>query len=171
MRLVPGIVFLSVAMAAASAQTPAFRQYPAAAGLQGRMQLPRIRDAAEHEFRTELRQAITKGYDVVEGGTEHERPGPNFSGHYVLVQWGCGTSCMNGALIDANTGAVLRLPRIPGAEQTGFAIPTIDMQSLLFRTDSRLLGVENVADSETWYFVLEGGRWRFLRKVPTRPPE
>jgi hypothetical protein len=146
---------------------PTFSDFPATEGLHGRMALPRITNAQEREFRTELHRAITKGYDVVEGGTEHERHGPNFGGHYVLVQWGCGTSCMYGALIDANTGQVLRLPHIPGAEQTGFHIPTVDLQSLRFRTNSLLLGVDNVSDSQTYYYVLEPKGWRFLKKLPT----
>ena len=132
------------------------------------MVLPHIMSAQEREFHTTLRQAITKGYNVVEGdGTEDERRGPNFGGHYVLVQWGCGTACMDGALIDANTGQISRLPQIPGAGQTSFHIPTIDLQSLLFRTSSRLLGVENVGDSYTYYYVLEHGQWRFLKKLRT----
>jgi hypothetical protein len=165
------LLLLAVLSAALSVPTPfsvpGFRQYPATEGLNSRVMLPRITDAPERKFHTVLSQAITKGYNVVEGGTENERRGPNFGGHYVLVQWGCGTSCMYGALIDANTGKVFRLPQIPGAEQTGFKIPTIDLRSLLFRTNSRLLGVENIGDSQTYYYVLVHGQWRFLKKLPT----
>ena len=162
------LAVLGTALSAATpSPAPAFSQYPATEGMHGRMLLPRIAGAQEREFHTVLRQAITKGYNVVDGGTEHERRGPNFGGHYVLVQWGCGSSCMEGALIDANTGQVFRLPQIPGAEQAIFRIPTIDLQSLLFRTNSRLLGVENIGDSQTYYYVLEHGRWHFLKKLPT----
>lgn len=31
---------------------------------------------------------------------------PNFAGHYILTTWGCGTSCLMGAIIDARTGKV-----------------------------------------------------------------
>ena len=31
---------------------------------------------------------------------------PNFAGHYILTIWGCGTSCVMGAVIDAKTGRV-----------------------------------------------------------------
>lgn len=124
-------------------------------------------------FYTELRRAITKGYDVVDGGTEHERRGPNFAGHYVLVQWGCGSNCMEAALIDANTGNVLRLPQVPGGEQQGFEIPTgsVDFRALQFRTNSRLLGVPNIGDSFTYYYLLEQGHWRFLKMLPTPKEE
>jgi hypothetical protein len=148
---------------------PRFSQYPATEGLRGQMMLPRITDAEEREFRTVLRQAVTKGYEVVDGGTEHERRGPNFGGHYVLVQWGCGSNCMEAALIDANTGHVLQLPQIPGSEVSGFEIATgsVDLRTLQFRTDSLLLGIPYVGDSQTYYYVLDRGHWRFLMKVPT----
>lgn len=47
----------------------------------------------------------------------------NFAGHYQLVQWGCGTTCSTGAVIDALTGQVIFLPRIAtlGMEATGDA--------------------------------------------------
>lgn len=165
------LLLLAVLSAALSAATPssapAFRQYPATEGQHGRRMLPRITNAQEREFHTVLRQAVTKGYGVVDCGTEHERRGPNFGGHYVLVQWGCGSSCMEGALIDVHTGQVLRLPQIPGAEQTGFEIPTIELQSLQFRTGSLLLAIPYVGDSYTYYYVLGRSQWRFLRKLPT----
>ncbi len=31
---------------------------------------------------------------------------PNFAGHYILTSWGCGTTCLMGAIIDAKTGKV-----------------------------------------------------------------
>jgi hypothetical protein len=159
------------AAATVPSSIPRFQQYPATEELHGRMMPPRIITLEERRFRTELHQAITKGYDVVDGGTEHERRGPNFAGHYVLVQWGCGSSCMEGALIDADTGQVLRLPQIPRAEQTGFAIPVIELQSMQFRTDSRLLAIPYIGDSNTYYYVLEQGHWRFLKKMPTAEQE
>lgn len=31
---------------------------------------------------------------------------PNFAGHYILTSWGCGSTCVMGAVIDARTGKV-----------------------------------------------------------------
>jgi hypothetical protein len=33
--------------------------------------------------------------------------GPNFSGHYTVASWGCGTSCQENAIIDMKTGDIL----------------------------------------------------------------
>ncbi|MCE9599512.1 MAG: hypothetical protein K8S54_16235 [Spirochaetia bacterium] len=34
----------------------------------------------------------------------------NFAGHYLIVEWGCGTSCMSGVVINAMDGRVNFLP-------------------------------------------------------------
>lgn len=34
----------------------------------------------------------------------------NFAGHYILVSWGCGTTCVAGAVLDARNGNVFFLP-------------------------------------------------------------
>jgi len=103
---------------------PPFQKYPAADTMTGSLALPRISNAQERRFKTKLTRAITKGYDVVDGGTEHSRIGSNFAGRYVLVQWGCGSNCMQAAMIDGKDGSVLRLPQIPGEKLGYFEIPT-----------------------------------------------
>jgi hypothetical protein len=37
---------------------------------------------------------------------ESAKKGPNFAGKYAIAQWGCGTSCIDIALIDEETGTV-----------------------------------------------------------------
>jgi len=36
--------------------------------------------------------------------------GMNFAGHYNIARWGCGTSCISGAITDLKTGNVYDLP-------------------------------------------------------------
>jgi hypothetical protein len=168
--LLSALLGLSLPASAYSVLIPAFNQYPATERLHGEMVSPRITNADEREYDTKLREGIRSGYGVVDGGTEHERRGANFGGHYVLIQWGCGSNCMKAALVDANTGKVLHLPRIPGTEEQGFGVPTgsVDLRTLQFHTNSRLLGVPYIGDSYTYYYVLEQGRyWRFIKKLPT----
>lgn len=33
--------------------------------------------------------------------------GPNFAGHYTVISWGCGTSCLSYAIVDAQSGAII----------------------------------------------------------------
>jgi hypothetical protein len=62
--------------------------------------------------------------------------GVMFGGHFSFVRWGCGTSCINGAIVDLRDGKVYDLP---GA--------TVDYS---FRKDSRLLLV-NPPDASGYY--------------------
>jgi hypothetical protein len=73
-------------------------------------------------FRSVLRNAASRG--------------PNFAGHYAIAQWGCGTSCIEFAVIDLKTGKV-------------FINPEPATSDLVFDIDSRLL-VVNPIDSSTY---------------------
>ena len=148
-----------------------FAKYPAPDAMTQGLSLPRIVTAEERRYRTLLTEAVTKGYGVVDGGTEHERPGANFGGRYVLVQWGCGSNCMRAALVDGRDGTVLPLPGDPG--ETTFVVPTgsADMRSLEFRWNSRLLAEPHGSDGLTYMYILEGHRWRFLDKEKIEDPE
>jgi len=134
----------------ASAQTPSvpgFAEYPVDSVYHGHVapvDLASSRSA--RRFRTVLRQGAGKG--------------PNFAGHLTVVTWGCGTSCIEVALVDARTGRVIRSPR--GA---GYGVQ--------HRLDSRLLVIDRVPCADTSWaapnaFFLE---WtgRALRIVDSLP--
>lgn len=65
------------------------------------------------------------------------REGPNFSGHYSLIEIGCGTSCRFAYLVDARNGQVFEFP-YGGEEQ-------YEME-LLYNLDSRLVKVTWMKD-------------------------
>lgn len=56
----------------------------------------RLRTSAERHYKTRL--------------TEAARLPPNFAGHYHFAQWGCGSDCVTGAIIDLHTGLVYPPP-------------------------------------------------------------
>ena len=35
------------------------------------------------------------------------KKGPNFAGHYVVAEWGCGTGCQNHVIADTKTGKII----------------------------------------------------------------
>jgi len=94
--------------------------------------------------------------------------GPNFNGHYTVVEWGCGTSCQAHAIVDAVTGAVVHLG--PGS-----------LAGLDYRMDSRLLVVnppERLDESASipdgavteYYDLTEGEMKLMARQQPLPPP-
>src|ERR1041385_401043 len=110
-------------------------------------------------FRTALREAYGHGE-------------PNFAGHYRIAGWGCGTSCINWAVVDVLTGSVYFDPKIsevgsayappnhPEAAEYGF---------LAFRRDSSLLVTTGTPDQSSegmMYYVWTEKRFRQIAFVP-----
>ncbi len=98
-----------------------------------------VRSGDAKRFRSALRDAA--------------KSGPNFAANYTIASWGCGTGCLNWAVIDAKTGkvtfdktmSVLDNNRVDfgrEAEMDRFAAgenATFVFGTLLFRRDSELL--------------------------------
>ena len=86
------IVSFFVSEVWAQNRVPQFRDYPVSEAYIGKT-APLVLKRDDRVFRTRLLDAA-----------KHQKP--NFAGHYILTTWGCGTSCVMGAVIDAKTGSV-----------------------------------------------------------------
>jgi len=75
-----------------------FRRYAVSGVFEGRPVPPLLRSHDALMFRTRLRQAAAGGV--------------NFAGKYELALWGCGTGCVEGAIVSARDGQVMFLPFI-----------------------------------------------------------
>ena len=107
-----------------------FSAYPALAPFQGK---PAQLDSNSHvyarRYKTVLSSALASG--------------PNFAGRYVIASWGCGTSCMAHAIVDATTGKVY----VPKAIESSGMNFTCEAEPLVFwRTSRRLLHLKPVAE-------------------------
>jgi hypothetical protein len=69
-----------------------FSLHPAAHRLVHSPVAPIVKTGKAHRYRTVLR--------------EEAREGPNFNGHFRVASWGCGTNCIEWAVIDLETGKV-----------------------------------------------------------------
>lgn len=77
-----------------SAQLPSeFDEYRAEAALHAAPRAPRLDTARARKYRTVLREEASLG--------------ANFNGHYRVVHWGCGTNCIEWAILDLVKGTVL----------------------------------------------------------------
>src|SRR5947208_3010419 len=92
------IALLSQSMPAnnQTGKLPLFGDFPSKGLFHGKPAPPILRTAGQRLFRTRIREAA-KG-------------GPNFAGHYTIVEWGCGTSCISVAISDTETGMVYEGP-------------------------------------------------------------
>lgn len=89
-RLIAAV--LAVLSVGAAAAEPQFADYPTKTYLKGKPVLPKFKgDTAE--YRTRIRNGM--------------KDGPNFAGHFNLIEIGCGGSCIFTYLIDARSGKVV----------------------------------------------------------------
>lgn len=134
-------------------KTPQFKDYPALGRYAGKNAAVVI-TAQDRMYRTRLKEAA--------------REKPNFAGHYILTAWGCGTECLMGAVIDANTGKVYWFPHAiccwNGVERDDNFTP------IVFRPNSRLVvftGARNEQEGdEGVHFYTFGARgFKHIRTV------
>ena len=134
--------------------------FPVYRGRAAQVNLKSTREA--RRYRTMLREGAKRGV--------------NFAGHYTVAQWGCGTSCMQAAIIDAKTGAVF-FPE----ELNGFGVWFWDANddtrlddALRFKPNSRLMVMSGYPGSEgnrdepksgLYYYEWTGRRLRLVRLV------
>jgi hypothetical protein len=116
-------------LADVSEPVPQFATFPAPVDAQ-RAPAPVVLSSAEaRRYRTMLREGAAKG--------------PNFAGHYTIVEWGCGSACVDWAIVDARSGRVFffkMLRAVSGAHvDFGKSADTADDDLLRYRRDSKLL--------------------------------
>jgi hypothetical protein len=133
---------------------------------------PLLSKPEEQGFRTVIRDGVSKGYGVFQGAVENERPGPNFAGHYIVIQWGCGTDCEEMAIVDAQTGRIYQPPFGGKSPSVYFSVPIRTfLRRPEFHLNSRLMIVPDAcpqgqSDCATYYFVFENSRFRPIVAVP-----
>lgn len=131
---------------------PRFEKYPVSTIFSGRNAVPIIKGDA-WTFRTRIRN-----------GAKAKR---NFAGEYVITLWGCGTTCLHGAVINVRTGKAELLPFTVCCWSFDEDIDPIE-----FRLNSRLIifsGLRNESDEDKpdnqHYYEFRNGNFIFLRTV------
>lgn len=104
------------------------------------------RDRDFNSFRTRIRNGL--------------KSGPNFSNHFSLIQFGCGTGCSTVIVSDNNTGKPIGFPR--GGEEHMYL-------SLKFRSNSRLIAAQwadyNQQSCYMELFDFRKNSWKLLSTV------
>ena len=103
---------------------PRYEDFPVAKIFKGKPARPVLSSPEARTFRTRLKEGAAKG--------------PNFAGHYTIVGWGCGSSCQQLAVVDAQTGRVYFSKTLPNAVYA--MLPdTGEEPGLKYRLNSKLL--------------------------------
>jgi len=172
------LALLAISLAQAQ-RLPKFEDYPVKEIFAGTPAAPILETPQQRLYRTRIREGVSKGVGVLRDGTE--QPGSNFAGHYIVIEWYCGSPCAMNAIVDAATGKIynpslsadLGLPGIaPGDPEP---CPQWGPADVKFHLNSKLMIVEANADwpkdkhNYRHYFLWENNQWKLLQKVPIAP--
>ncbi|MCC6591259.1 MAG: hypothetical protein IT168_31530 [Bryobacterales bacterium] len=154
MRRVLSLMLVATAVFGAEA-IPKFEDFPVSQQWSGPKAPVRLVRPDERLFRTRLKAAAQEE--------------PNFAGHYRFANWGCGSVCVAGAIVDLKTGDVYPPPKAvegSGWDRWIVAGGFIDGPLIDFRADSRLLivrqpGVDS-AYQEARYYEWLGTKFKLL---------
>lgn len=145
------IVFFSVL--SSGQKIPQFRDYAVSEVYTGKNAKPVI-TKSDRLFRTRLSE-----------GAKEE---PNFAGRYILTAWGCGTSCLMGAVIDAKTGKISWLPGTvccwDNYEES--------FHPIVFRLNSRLIILSGLINenekhdpADSHYYEFKNGKFVYIKSL------
>ena len=94
--------------------------------------------------------------------------GPNFSGHYTVVPWGCGAGCVAMVLVDAVTGRVYEMPF--GSLAMDSLADGSFQKGLVYKLKSRLFIADGCPNEEgkcgTYYYEWKDNKFVLLRFDP-----
>jgi len=98
--------------------------------------------------------------------TEGSREGPNFAGHFTIVEWGCGGGCVQFAIVDAKTGRVFMPPFYVGPRAVAEGSDSEPEDPLKYHKDSKLLivnGSRNEKGEGVYYYKWDMGKLTLIK--------
>jgi hypothetical protein len=120
---------------------PEFQDYPPDGGFGGPPAEPQLTTAWSQQYRTRIRRGAASREGFRRGFEYVETAGPNFAGHYRVVNWGCGAGCLMMVVVDLETGTIYPPPMSTGAiGEAQVTVPNLGTGwgDFDFRADSRL---------------------------------
>ena len=148
-------VALAASLLAQTAE-PQFKDYPAPVSAVAAPAAPKFKTAGQRKFRSVIRDAVDRGV--------------NFAGHYTVAEWGCGTGCVQMAVVDALSGDVYEGPfgNLPRSSLGIDPNVEVDKAGLFYQRDSTLLvarGCPNSSACGAYYYQWTGNRFKRLKRV------
>jgi hypothetical protein len=182
-----GLPFLFVLAISTWAQAdttslPRFEDYPVTDSFTGTPVPPKLTTKPARLYRTRIHEGVDKGWGVNRDGREQGRPGPNFAGNMIIVQWSSGAPGMEMAMVNARTGEVYFPPiSFHGVGAASFDLPLLTPGSSVsrnpevqFRLDSRLMVITATPKqtqrhpSYSYYFLWQDNAWTLIKRLPLK---
>lgn len=130
-----------VGVLSAESQRLAFSDYPVQSIFRGAPAPPQLTSPVTRRYRTRIRNGAASRGGYNRGSAYVETKGPNYAGHYRVVNWGCGTGCLEMVVVDLETGRVYPPPLSAGrVAEDRLIIPNLGTGwgDFDFRLNSRL---------------------------------
>lgn len=170
-----GSILVALCGLLCGAEAPRFEDFPSGKHFNGVPASPKLIEPWAKRYRTRIREGVTKDYGANRGYEYVRSKGPNFAGHYFVVNWGCGTGCLMMVIVDAVTGQVYPPPLSAGKLGTQtICVPNLGLGwgDFDYRPNSRLFMMKTCPlgngltypFSGTSYFTMEPGGWRFIKR-------
>lgn len=148
------VIMISSAAGEAQTRVPQFRDYPSNSPLVWLPKAPDLSSPETWKYRTRITRAS--------GETA------NFSGHNVLVTWGCGTQCVTGVILNLPSGKVTFLPTVCCWVDTDPGFNAVE-----FRRNSRLVILSGMLNEQgenaTHFFDFKDEKLNPLVSIPRAP--
>ena len=148
----------------ATAQTPTYSKYTVKTEKVTAKEVNLKSHKEARMYRTNLKAALANS-DV------------NFAGKYILTNWGCGSGCTQGAIINAHTGNAFFPLELQGVLAGGIELGNHDM--LEYKKNSNLLIIYGYAgggfnpETETqqgiYYYLWTGTKFKLLKFTKKAP--
>ena len=157
---------------------PRFEDYKVSEIFTGAAAVPKLVTPLEQGYADQIKDGVERGYGVFRD--RKEQKGPNFAGHLIVIEWGCGAPCIRMAIVDARTGEVYYPPiAFNGVGARSFDLPLLTVgesvprnPEVQFRLDSSLMIIKATPKDSghhaphTYYFLWRKNRWTLLQKAP-----
>jgi hypothetical protein len=138
----------------ASAQSvPEAAQYPAKVEQATARHVDLASNPKAETFKTDLNDSLQSGV--------------NFAGHFVVAQWGCGSGCVQVAIIDGRNGHVYFPSQLQGVTPGSGELENSEL--LAFKPESTLLILSGIPSDKTdygvWYYSWTGTEFKLILYV------
>jgi hypothetical protein len=167
-----------------SPKWPEFQGYATQDKLLGAPAEPRLTQPWSQRYGTRIHRGTASQEGFRRGFEYVETPGPNFAGHYRVVNWGCGSGCLMMVVVDLKTGTIYPPPMSVGPTgEDRIIIPNLGngWGDFDFREDSRLFIIKSCPWGSpdpksplyrgsrfcgTSYFVMGPTGFKMIQRVP-----
>jgi hypothetical protein len=136
---------------------PQFDEYRVTRVFSGKPASPKLVRPSDRLYRTRIREGAAAG--------------PNFAGHFTIAEWGCGSSCVSIALVNAETGEVYRGPFGVLGSGRPLNYADGDDQLLSYNLNSRLMKVRGCPEDRNcaeYFYEWTGKQFRLIQKITAK---